>query len=139
MQHEYVSTSTSTCRIPTCILSYPPLSSHGTLHAPRLWNTQIEDTCIVFRSWHVTSTFTFLVSFAIILLLGVSYEWLRKLQRQLDIQTAQRITRVGPSASSSLGLGLGASGSDSAQAPLLGSAPKLYVSGYILLGCLRCR
>ncbi|KAJ7107714.1 Ctr copper transporter family-domain-containing protein [Mycena epipterygia] len=54
-----------------------------------LWNTQIVDTCIVFRSWHVTSTFTFIVSCAVIMGLGVLYEALRAFQRNVDA----RITR----------------------------------------------
>ncbi|KAJ7485889.1 Ctr copper transporter [Mycena latifolia] len=53
-----------------------------------LWNTQIVDTCIVFRSWHVGSTTTFIVSCAIITALGILYEALRVLQKNVDARLA---------------------------------------------------
>ncbi|KAF9521025.1 hypothetical protein BS47DRAFT_1370217 [Hydnum rufescens UP504] len=58
-----------------------------------LWNTQIVDTCIVFRSWHIYSSFTFLLSFITIVLLGITYEYLRKAQRTLDIRVASGLVR----------------------------------------------
>lgn len=88
-----------------------------------LWNTQVQDTCVVFRSWHITGWFTFVLSFLIIVLLGITYEWLRKLQRALDVQTAQRVTKVNPPVSLSNGSGGAADEQDST---LLGAAPKLY-------------
>ncbi|KAJ6562162.1 Ctr copper transporter [Mycena capillaripes] len=54
-----------------------------------LWNTQVVDTCIVFRSWHVSSTFTFIVSCAAIMGLGVLYEALRTFQRTVDARIAR--------------------------------------------------
>ena len=53
----------------------------------------------------------------IIVLLGITYEWLRKLQRVLDVQTAQQVTKKGSAAAAP----------DSPEMPLLGVAPKLYV------------
>ena len=53
-----------------------------------LWNTQIQDTCIVFRSWHIHSNTQFVISLIIIALLGVAYEYLRVLQRNLDTHVA---------------------------------------------------
>ncbi|KAF8320819.1 Ctr copper transporter [Clavulina sp. PMI_390] len=85
-----------------------------------LWNYQITDTCVVFRSWHISGAFTFVLSFLIILLLGITYEWLRKLQRALDIQTAQRITRA-----SSPSIPMEAD-NENGTSPLIGVAPKLY-------------
>lgn len=82
-----------------------------------LWNAQIEDTCVVFRSWHITGWFTFVLSFLIIVLLAISYEWLRKLQRALDVQTAQRVTKANPPVSLSNG--------EEQDSTLTGAAPKL--------------
>ncbi|KAJ7485894.1 Ctr copper transporter [Mycena latifolia] len=53
-----------------------------------LWNTQIVDTCIVFRSWHVGSTTTFILSCAIIMALGIFYEALRVFQKNVDARLA---------------------------------------------------
>ncbi|KAF8634742.1 hypothetical protein AX17_004112 [Amanita inopinata Kibby_2008] len=58
-----------------------------------LWNTDIINTCIVFRSWHISSTPSFIFSFIIIVLIGVFYEYLRLLQRRVDIYIAQAISR----------------------------------------------
>lgn len=55
-----------------------------------LWNTQIEDTCIVFRSWHISSTFSFVASFFVIVAIGVFYEWLRSFQKAFDKQLLHR-------------------------------------------------
>lgn len=49
-----------------------------------LWNTQIIDTCVVFRSWHVHSHTQFVLSFVAILLLSVLYEYLRLFQCDVD-------------------------------------------------------
>ncbi|PCH36066.1 Ctr copper transporter [Wolfiporia cocos MD-104 SS10] len=60
-----------------------------------LWNTQIEDTCIVFRSWHVSSKTVFALSFFAIVALGVLYEWLRVAQRDVDRLIARRLIAEG--------------------------------------------
>ena len=60
-----------------------------------LWNTQIEDTCIVFRSWHVSSTASFVASCLAVVALGVLYEWLRVAQRALDRRIAVRLVEQG--------------------------------------------
>jgi hypothetical protein len=57
----------------------------------RLWNTQIVDTCIIFRSWHISSTFTLLLSIVIIILIGIGYEYTRVLQGRLDKSIARGI------------------------------------------------
>jgi len=59
-----------------------------------LWNTQIANTCVIFSSWHIRGWFTFALSLVVIALLGVTYEWLRKMQRIVDVQTAQQLSRV---------------------------------------------
>ncbi|PFH44940.1 hypothetical protein AMATHDRAFT_72106 [Amanita thiersii Skay4041] len=56
-----------------------------------LWNTQIINTCIVFPSWHITSHTTFILSFLIIVLLGVGYEYLRLIQHRVDVHIARAI------------------------------------------------
>lgn len=49
-----------------------------------LWNTQVIDTCIIFKSWHIHTHFQFVVSLLVIVLLGVLYEYLRVFQRRVD-------------------------------------------------------
>lgn len=58
-----------------------------------LWNTQIVDTCVVFRSWHISSRFTFALSFVAIILISVGYEWLRTYQRAVDQRIALALAR----------------------------------------------
>lgn len=66
---------------------YSPLSPHR--------NTQIEDTCIVFRSWHISSTTQFVVSCLAIVFLGIFYEWLREAQKNLDRRIAAQLSAQG--------------------------------------------
>ncbi|KAI1795601.1 Ctr copper transporter [Ganoderma leucocontextum] len=60
-----------------------------------LWNTQIADTCIVFRSWHISTTSAFVFSCAVIVGLGVLYEYLRVAQRNLDRRIAATLSAQG--------------------------------------------
>jgi len=60
-----------------------------------LWNTQIIDTCIVFRSWHVTSSAFFLGSCLAIVALGVFYEYLRAFSKSLDKRIAAALVASG--------------------------------------------
>jgi len=53
-----------------------------------LWNTDIIDTCIVFRSWHVSSISFFIGSCISIVLLCIFYEYLRVLQQKVDYHFA---------------------------------------------------
>ncbi|KAH9484858.1 Copper transport protein ctr6 [Psilocybe cubensis] len=53
-----------------------------------LWNTDIIDTCIVFKSWHIRTSTGFLLSCLAIVALGVLYEYLRGVQRDLDKRIA---------------------------------------------------
>ncbi|TEB28518.1 Ctr copper transporter [Coprinellus micaceus] len=53
-----------------------------------LWNTQIENTCIVFRSWHISTKLTFLFSCLAIIALCVFHEYIRVLQKQVDYRVA---------------------------------------------------
>ncbi|KIK63737.1 hypothetical protein GYMLUDRAFT_95298 [Collybiopsis luxurians FD-317 M1] len=58
-----------------------------------LWNTQIVDTCIVFRSWHISSNTAFFFSCIAIIALGIFYEYLRVLQKALDTRIALALTK----------------------------------------------
>ncbi|KAI0084874.1 Ctr copper transporter [Irpex rosettiformis] len=60
-----------------------------------LWNTQIQDTCIVFRSWHISSTQSFIFSCLVIVALGVLYEWLREAQKIADRKIAATLSAQG--------------------------------------------
>ncbi|RPD57510.1 Ctr copper transporter [Lentinus tigrinus ALCF2SS1-7] len=60
-----------------------------------LWNTQIEDTCIVFRSWHISTTSAFVFSCLVVVGLGVLYEYLRVAQRDVDRRIAARLSAQG--------------------------------------------
>jgi len=58
-----------------------------------LWNTDIIDTCIVFRSWRISSNAVFFWSCAAIIALGVFYEYLRVIQRRLDYHIALSLSK----------------------------------------------
>lgn len=56
-----------------------------------LWNTDIINTCIVFRQWHIGSNAAFVWSFLAIVALGVFYEYLRGLQKAVDRRIATQL------------------------------------------------
>ncbi|KAG7446643.1 Ctr-domain-containing protein [Guyanagaster necrorhizus] len=58
-----------------------------------LWNTQIEHTCIVFRSWHITTTTQFVLSCLAIVALGLFYEYLRAFQKTVDARIAASLSK----------------------------------------------
>ncbi|KIM45509.1 hypothetical protein M413DRAFT_442177 [Hebeloma cylindrosporum] len=58
-----------------------------------LWNTDIIDSCIVFRSWHISSKTAFVYSCLAIIALGIFYEYLRGLQRKLDYHIALSLSK----------------------------------------------
>ncbi|TFK53534.1 copper transporter [Heliocybe sulcata] len=60
-----------------------------------LWNTQIENTCVVFSQWHIYTKGQFLLSFIAIVALGVLYEWLREFQKTLDRRIALSLAQQG--------------------------------------------
>lgn len=53
-------------------------------------NTQIIDTCIIFREWHISSNGLFALSFFGILGLAIVYEGVRLLQTQFEVFTAHK-------------------------------------------------
>jgi copper transporter 1 len=63
------------------------------MHCPYHRNTQIEDTCIVFEQWHISSRFVFALSFLAIILISLGYEYLREYQRKLDRRIALTLSR----------------------------------------------
>ncbi|KAF9479027.1 Ctr copper transporter [Pholiota conissans] len=73
-----------------------------------LWNTQIIDTCIVFRSWHIGSNSAFFWSCLAIMALGVVYEYLRVFQRKLDVHIALSLAKGKGRSSRSSSRGRGA-------------------------------
>jgi len=74
-----------------------------------LWNTQIVDTCIVFRSWHVTSTASLIGSCIAIMALGVLYEYLRAFSKSLDTRIALALVASGKGKRSASGVRSGRS------------------------------
>ena len=58
-------------------------------------NTDIIDTCIIFPQWHISSTFSFVVSFFAIVGLGILYEYLREIQKNVDRQIAASLRNHG--------------------------------------------
>ena len=56
-------------------------------------NTQIEDTCIVFKQWHISSRFVFVLSFIAIIFISLGYEYLRAYQRSVDRRIALALSR----------------------------------------------
>lgn len=60
----------------------------GACKMSMLWNTDIEDTCIVFSWWHIRSYQHFFFSVLIILALGALYEYLRLHIRTTDARLA---------------------------------------------------
>jgi len=84
-----------------------------------LWNTNIINTCIVFREWHIQSTSGFIFSLFVIGLIGVGYEWIRDLQRKLDVRIAARMIQTRRAAGASSSSGIDTPGED---ALLLGRA-----------------
>ncbi|KAJ3901683.1 Ctr copper transporter family-domain-containing protein [Lentinula edodes] len=58
-----------------------------------LWNTQIVDTCIVFRSWHISTNTAFVISCLAIVALGVLYEYLRVFQKLIDTRIALSLVK----------------------------------------------
>ncbi|EJU04316.1 Ctr copper transporter [Dacryopinax primogenitus] len=58
-----------------------------------LWNTQVENTCVVFRQWHIGNIGEFIASFIAILLLGLLFEYLRVAQVKMEKRIAARMVK----------------------------------------------
>ncbi|KAJ2920018.1 hypothetical protein MD484_g449, partial [Candolleomyces efflorescens] len=66
----------------------------GHIMPPSPRNTQIEGTCIVFRSWHIYTKSAFVASCFAIILLCVFHEWLRVFQRKVDYRIALALQKA---------------------------------------------
>lgn len=70
-----------------------------------LWNYQIEDTCIVFREWHIHSMTGFIFSCIAVAALGVLYEYLRLVQTRVDREVAAALSAQGKGKARGTGAG----------------------------------
>lgn len=59
------------------------------------WNTSTKGMCIVFKSWHVQSASSFVVSLAVVFALGVAYEYLKQHVSRLDSLLMRREDALG--------------------------------------------
>jgi copper transporter 1 len=97
-------------------------------------NTQIEDTCIVFRQWHISSSFVFAISCLVVIFISLGYEYIRAYQRNVDRRIALALCRGKARGSGAVSgrTSPGPSGEDVEGAGLLSGSPKklsaLYVS-----------
>lgn len=57
-----------------------------------LFNWSSENLCIIFRSWHITGPFSFLLSLIAIVILTAGYEGLRATTRKYEAAHAQRLS-----------------------------------------------
>ncbi|KAK8845426.1 hypothetical protein IAR55_006139 [Kwoniella newhampshirensis] len=56
-----------------------------------LWNNQVADTCVVFRSWHISGPTTMVLSCLIVVLISLFYSYLLHSIKQYDRQIALTI------------------------------------------------
>lgn len=49
-----------------------------------LFNWQIEDTCVVFRWWHIQGPISLILSCAAIFFIAAGYEWIRSYVGQVE-------------------------------------------------------
>jgi len=126
------------------VRTHPQLNTHPSVQfpftepSPRR-NTQIEDTCIVFRSWHISSRFIFALSFVAIIFISVGYEYLRAYQRNVDRRIALALCR-GKGRDKSAVSGRTSpelSGEDVENAGLLSGCPKKLSALYVLMSPTR--
>ena len=88
-----------------------------------LWNTQVADTCVVFRSWHISGPAALFGSCVAIAALGVLYEYLRVASARLDRRVAATLSAQGKgkgaAVSARAAIALGEDEVDSEEAGLL--------------------
>jgi copper transporter 1 len=53
------------------------------------WNTK--NLCIVFRQWHVRSTFDLILSLVAVVIIGMGYEALRAASRRYEMTVTKRV------------------------------------------------
>ena len=72
-----------------------PIPSGPKCSMNMLWNTQVADTCVVFRSWHISGPAALFGSCVAIAALGVLYEYLRVASARLDRRVAATLSAQG--------------------------------------------
>ncbi|KAH7101260.1 Ctr copper transporter [Auriculariales sp. MPI-PUGE-AT-0066] len=77
-----------------------------------LWNTQVEDTCIVFRWWHIYNNIDFVIALVAVAGLGVLYEYLRVVQVKYDQRVAVRLVQAAAQVTSPSSLPVAAAAED---------------------------
>jgi solute carrier family 31 (copper transporter), member 1 len=77
-----------------CVTQLEP-NPHLGSNFPFPRNTQVIDTCIVFPQWHIRSNASFVLSFFVIVALGVLYEYLREVQKDVDRKIAASLRGSG--------------------------------------------
>ncbi|KGO71303.1 Ctr copper transporter [Penicillium italicum] len=64
----------------------------GKCNMNMLFNWSSENLCIIFRSWHITGPFSFLLSLIAIVILTAGYEGVRSATRKYEAAHAQRLS-----------------------------------------------
>lgn len=59
-----------------------------------LFNWDTTNFCIVFRQWHVRSSFSLIVSFIAVILIAMGYEALRSVSRRYEQSLARRVSSL---------------------------------------------
>jgi hypothetical protein len=73
----------------------PRISVHHNAVCGTCRNTNIINTCVVFRQWHIHSNIQFFLSCIAVVLIGVGYEWLRDIQKKVDRRIAAQVLLKG--------------------------------------------
>ncbi|KAK4688025.1 solute carrier family 31 (copper transporter), member 1, partial [Tremellales sp. Uapishka_1] len=58
-----------------------------------LWNSQVQDVCVVFSTWHISGWMTMLVSCIAIILISIGYSSLLYQIKRMDLQLALTISQ----------------------------------------------
>ncbi|CED84906.1 Copper transporter [Phaffia rhodozyma] len=79
----------------------PSMAQKCTMHM--LFNWQVEDTCVVFRSWHISNWLGMVMSCLAIILIALGYEWTKHKLALYDRRVAASLfpARTSPSRTSS--------------------------------------
>nr|AFU72289.1 copper transport protein CTR1 [Amanita strobiliformis] len=70
------------------------MEGHSEHHMPEtstcemnmLFNWQIENTCVVFRWWHISGPISLMISCLMVFIIAALYEWIRAYSTTLDTQ-----------------------------------------------------
>ncbi|MCJ1451807.1 hypothetical protein MMC28_002147 [Mycoblastus sanguinarius] len=71
------------------------MPSHGPMcNMNMLFTWDTTNLCIVFRWWHITSTFTLLVSLLCVAILTAGYEFVREISRRYENNSAEYVNSL---------------------------------------------